>query len=184
MKFKKVIYFAVLAMGSIASNVQALSLSSTDIVEGKTLGNAQVFNGFGCEGENISPALSWSDIPEGTKSFAITAYDPDAPTGSGWWHWQMINIPVSVTSLASGAGDVNGKNIPQGSRQIKNDFGVASYGGACPPIGHGTHHYRFMLHALSVEKIDLPEDPSGALTGYMINANSIATAHINAIYQR
>lgn len=184
MNLKKGIPIGLLSLCAVFANVHALTITSTDIASGKTLKNEHVFKGFGCEGLNISPELSWSDIPDGTKSFAITAYDPDAPTGSGWWHWQMINIPVAVTQLDAGAGDANLSNAPKGSKQVKNDFGVAGYGGACPPVGHGVHHYKFTVHALSVEKIDLPEDPSGALTGYMINANTIETAIIEPIYQR
>ncbi len=142
------------------------------------------FTGFGCTGENLSPHLQWKNVPEGTKSFAITVYDPDAPTGSGWWHWQVVNIPAFVRELTSGAGNKNNVNLPQGARQIENDYGSKSFGGACPPKGHGIHNYQFTLHALSVEKLPLPDNASGALTGYMINANTIASASFKALYKR
>ena len=160
------------------------TLASKDIAEGEFMSKAQEFNGFGCTGGDLSPQLTWSGVPEGTKSFAITAYDPDAPTGSGWWHWQIVNIPHTVTEIAAGAGSTKKELAPAGSMQIANDFGYRGFGGACPPEGHGIHHYRFTVHALSVEKLELPEEASGALTGYMINANTIATSTIESLYKR
>ncbi|NRB40176.1 MAG: YbhB/YbcL family Raf kinase inhibitor-like protein [Pseudomonadales bacterium] len=162
----------------------SLNLSSEDISQGEFMSKAQEFNGFGCTGGDISPQLKWSDAPEGTKSFAITAYDPDAPTGSGWWHWQLVNIPSNVTELASGAGSTKKELAPKGSMQIENDYGSRGFGGACPPPGHGIHHYRYTVHALSVEKLALPENASGALAGYMINANTIETSTIESLYKR
>lgn len=145
---------------------------------------AQEFNGFGCSGKDLSPQLNWSDAPKGTKSFAITVHDPDAPTGSGWWHWQIVNIPTTVTELATGAGSTKQNLAPKGSKQIENDYGSRGFGGTCPPSGHGIHHYRFTVHALSVEKLELPANASGALTGYMINANTIESSTIEALYKR
>ncbi|MBU2871868.1 YbhB/YbcL family Raf kinase inhibitor-like protein [Colwellia sp. E2M01] len=162
----------------------ALTLSSQDITDGELMSKSQEFTGFGCTGGDLSPQLQWKNIPEGTKSFAITAYDPDAPTGSGWWHWQIINIPLSVTDLATGAGNTKTDLAPTGSMQINNDYGSRGFGGACPPVGHGVHHYQFTVHALSVDNIELPADASGALAGYMINANTIATSTIVALYER
>jgi Raf kinase inhibitor-like YbhB/YbcL family protein len=166
------------------SMADSLSLSSNDITQGEFMPIAQEYNGFGCAGGDLSPHLHWSGAPEGTKSFAVTVYDPDAPTGSGWWHWQIVNIPATVSELEMGAGSELNDVAPQGSIQIKNDFGQYGFGGACPPQGHGVHHYQFTVHALSVEQIALPEDASGALTGYMINANTIESATIEALYQR
>ena len=142
------------------------------------------FNGFGCTGDDLSPQLSWSGAPSETKSFAITVYDPDAPTGSGWWHWQVINIPASISNLDQGAGKAEKGNMPIGSMQVINDYGIRGFGGACPPKGHGTHRYQFTIHALSVEKLDIPDNASGALAGYMINANSIASHTLEALYKR
>jgi len=171
---------------SISASVFAgsLTLSSNDIAQGKFMAKAQVYNGFGCSGGDVSPHLKWSNAPQGTKSFAITAYDTDAPTGSGWWHWQVVNIPMDVMEVATGAGDTKTNFAPTGSAQINNDYGSRGFGGACPPEGHGVHHYRFTIHALSVEKLELPEDASGALTGYMINAHTIESSTIESLYKR
>lgn len=169
---------------SLPVHAGSLTLSSDDIEQGKFMDKKQEFNGFGCTGENLSPHLSWSNAPQGTKSFALTAYDPDAPTGSGWWHWQIINMPVNVTELSMNAGSVKGDFTPVGSTQINNDYGSPSFGGACPPEGHGVHRYRFTLHAISVEKLELPADASGALAGYMINAHSIESSTIESLYKR
>ena len=162
----------------------SLTLSSEDIVEGGLMPQAQEFNGFGCSGANQSPQLKWSGAPVGTKSFAVTAYDPDAPSGSGWWHWQLVNIPMTVMGIATGAGDVKTNKAPTGSTQIQNDFGARGFGGACPPEGHGVHRYRFTLHALSVDKLELADDASGALTGFMINAHTIESSTIESLYKR
>jgi Raf kinase inhibitor-like YbhB/YbcL family protein len=159
------------------------TLHSEDIRHGEFMNKTQEFEGFGCSGGNRSPQLSWTDAPKGTAAFAITAYDPDAPTGSGWWHWQIVNIPANVTNLAAGSGDASGKLAPKGSRHIENDYGVAGFGGACPPEGHGAHRYQFTVHALS-STLDLPANASGALVGYMINAHSLASASIVALYKR
>lgn len=163
------------------ANAQDFKLSSTSISEGVQLAPAFVFKGFGCEGENQSPQLSWSGAPAGTKSFAITAYDPDAPTGSGWWHWNVVNIPSSAVSLETGAS--GGQKMPAGSLEIRNDYGAIGFGGACPPPGE-VHRYVFTIHALATERLDLPENPTNALTGFMINANTIKTARITAVYNR
>ena len=143
---------------------------------------AHVFNGMGCTGQNISPALNWSNAPAGTKSFAVTAYDPDAPTGSGWWHWVMYNIPASVTSLPAGAG--NGRDAPRGSQQGRTDFGSKGYGGPCPPAGDKPHHYHFTVFALKVDKIDVPGDATAAYVGFNLNANKLATARVTGLYAR
>jgi len=169
---------------SLSASEGKFTLTSNDITHGEYMSKAQEFNGFGCSGGDISPHLQWKNAPKGTKSFAITAYDPDAPTGSGWWHWQIVNVPANITMLPAGAGSTKVVNIPKGSVSIANDFGKRGFGGACPPKGHGVHHYRFTVHALSVAKLDLPKDASGALAGYMINANTITTSTIEALYKR
>jgi Raf kinase inhibitor-like YbhB/YbcL family protein len=171
-------YLILAAM--LASNTAlagSLTLTSTDIAEGKFMGKAQEFQGFGCSGGNVSPQLSWSGAPEGTVAYAVLVHDADAPTGSGWWHWQLVNIPKDVTSLAAGA------LAPAGSKTMHNDYGAKGYGGACPPQKHGVHHYRFTVHALS-GKLELPENASAALTGYMVNAHSLGSSTIEALYQR
>ncbi len=173
----------LLLLASASSMAGSLELSSSDITQGKAMDKRQEFQGFGCSGDNLSPQLSWSGVPEGTKAFAIFAYDPDAPTGSGWWHWQAVNIPADVTSLPAGAGDPRQKLMPEGSLQLNNDYGVKGFGGACPPAGHGVHRYQFTVHALS-QTLELPENASAALTGFMVNAHSIASSTIEALYQR
>lgn len=173
---------ALLLTANIAI-ADTFSLTSTDITAGEMMPKAQEFKGFGCTGDNTSPQLSWSGAPKGTKAFALTVYDPDAPTGSGWWHWQIVNIPATVNTLDTGAGDSSQNSAPKGSLQIKNDYGVKGFGGACPPQGHGVHRYQFTIHALS-KVLELPEDPSGALTGYMVNAHSLESATLEALYKR
>lgn len=162
----------------------SFSLHSNDIRQGEFMDNKHEFNGFGCTGGDLSPHLNWKNAPEGTKSFAITVYDPDAPTGSGWWHWQVVNLPTSVTELATGASSINSDSSFKESRQIRNDYGIEGFGGACPPEGHGVHRYRFTVHALSVDKLELPENASGALTGYMINQHTIESSSIESLYER
>ena len=159
-------------------------LLSEDMRHGESLAMAQVFDGFGCAGSNRSPSLRWSSPPVGTKSFAITMYDPDAPTGSGWWHWLVYNIPGNVNVLAEGAGAIGGAALPREARMGCNDFGAYAYGGACPPPGDRAHRYLLSLHALKVEKIELPHDASAAMIGFMINSNSLATLRITTTYGR
>ena len=167
---------------AVSLSVHALELGSTDIANDQTLGSAQVYQGFGCSGGNVSPALSWSDVPAGTKSFAITAYDPDAPTGSGWWHWSAYDLPASLRSLPAGAGKVGA--LPGGARQGRNDYGSNDFGGACPPQGDKPHRYIFTVFALKVDRLEVPADASAALIGYMLNANKLATASITARFGR
>lgn len=162
---------------------QTFTLNSTDISNGKYMSKAQEFSGFGCEGDNLSPQLSWAGAPEGTKAFAVFAYDPDAPTGSGWWHWQVVNIPAQITELETGAGDLSKDLLPEPSLSISNDYGVADFGGACPPNGHGVHRYQFTVFALP-DMLELPENPSSALVGYFVNQNALESATIEALYIR
>jgi len=161
----------------------SFTLSSKDIRHGEFMAKAHEFKGFGCDGGNLSPQLSWSNTPEGTKAFAVFAYDPDAPTGSGWWHWQAVNLPVNVTNLPTGAGTPNSDKIAEGSVQISNDYGQKGFGGACPPPKNGAHRYQFTVHALS-KKLELPDNASAALTGYLVNAHSLASSTIEALYKR
>lgn len=161
-----------------------MSISSADIQAGELMPKAQEFAGFGCSGDNLSPQLSWANAPKGTKSFAITAYDPDAPTGSGWWHWVLVNIPASINTLATGAGDPKKGLLPEGSQTFRTDYGSKSFGGACPPEGDKAHRYQFKVFALNVEKLELPEDGSAALVGYYLNSHAIETATLEALYKR
>ena len=166
------------------STAQTFTLSSPTIKANSTLTDAHVFNGFGCTGKNISPALTWKNAPKTAKSYAITVYDPDAPTGSGWWHWLAYNIPSQTTSLEAGAGVVDSNLLPAGTVQGRTDFGNNAFGGACPPVGDKPHRYIFTIHALNTDKIELPTDASAAMIGYMLNVHRIAKASFTAKYGR
>jgi Raf kinase inhibitor-like YbhB/YbcL family protein len=168
----------------LSADAADFKLSSPTIKPDSTLPIEQVFNDFGCTGKNISPALSWSNAPAGTKSFALTVYDPDAPTGSGWWHWVVYNLPANTNGLAAGVGTASGELLPKGTMQGRTDFGAPGFGGACPPAGDKPHHYIFTLHALKVDKLDLPADATAALIGYMINANRLGQTSFTATYGR
>lgn len=172
---------ALLFAGSISLGAAEFTLYSNDLAGQLT--KKQEFSGFGCNGSNISPELHWSHPPKGTKSFALTVYDPDAPTGSGWWHWVVFNIPSSTTSLPADFGNT-AKNHPLTAVQGMTDFGKTGFGGACPPKGDRAHRYFFTVHALDVERIDVDEKASPALVGYMINAHSIGRATIVSYYAR
>jgi Raf kinase inhibitor-like YbhB/YbcL family protein len=158
----------------------AFKLWSDDFKDGDTLPEPHVFNGMGYKGGNVSPHLAWSGAPAGTKSFVVTLYDPDAPTGSGWWHWVVANIPASVSSLARGCGSGQG-GLPRGAVQTRTDFGTHQYGGAAPPPG-APHRYIFTVYALKVDHIDVKEHSSGAMVGFMTNMNRLGSASITARY--
>jgi Raf kinase inhibitor-like YbhB/YbcL family protein len=175
---------AALAGALSLAQAAGFTLSSPDIKPGAMLSNTYVFNSFGCSGENKSPALKWSGAPKDTKSYALTVYDPDAPTGSGWWHWVVYNIPADATELAAGAGTANSTALPKGATQGRTDFGTAAFGGACPPKGDKPLRYVFTVYALKTEKIDAPADASAALIGFMIHANQLAKASFTAKYGR
>ena len=172
---------ALLAASAVSASAE-MRLTSPDMTEGGTLAPAQVFNGFGCAGGNLSPALEWTGAPEGTKSFVLTAYDPDAPTGSGWWHWTVFNIPADATGLPGGAAV--GAGLPDGAVEGRTDFGAPGFGGACPPPGAAPHHYIFTLFALKEAALPLDGGASGAMVGFMARANAIETATLTATYGR
>lgn len=174
---------AVLAFG-LALPTWAFELSSSDVTAGGTVPDKQVFNGFGCTGGNVSPALAWKDAPADTKSFALTMYDPDAPTGSGWWHWVVFNIPATASELKSNAGVPKARLAPKGAIQSMTDFGTTGYGGPCPPQGDKPHRYIFTLFALKLDKLPLDRKASGALVGFYLNANALAKATLEATYGR
>jgi hypothetical protein len=174
---------AALAIAGL-SPAAAFKLESPTVKPGATLTDAQVFNGFGCSGKNVSPALEWSGAPKDTKSYAVTVYDPDAPTGSGWWHWVVYNIPASAAGLEEGAGTAEGKGLPPGSSQGRTDFGAPGFGGACPPKGDKPHRYIFTVYALKTDKLDVPPDATAALVGFMIQANKLGQASFTAKYGR
>lgn len=172
-----------LLLGGGAS-AASLKLSSPDLKGGGTVKDEQVLNSFGCTGQNISPALSWSGAPPGTKSFALTAYDPDAPTGSGWWHWVVFNIPANATGLPKNAGDVKSNLAPAGSVQSRTDFGTPGWGGPCPPKGDKPHRYIFTIYALDVDHLDAAADASPALVGFNLHFHTLARARLVGNYGR
>ena len=174
---------AALAVPSI-SLAGGFQLVSPTIKHKAAIGDEYVFNGFGCIGNNVSPELTWSNAPKDTKSFAVTVYDPDAPTGSGWWHWVIFNIPATVTSLPAGAGQADGTAVPQGAVQSMTDFGQPGFGGPCPPPGDKPHRYIFTVFALKVDQLPLKPEVSGAMVGYFLNQNALAKASFTGIYGR
>ncbi len=177
---KKTILF-LLTFISASVLAADFTVTSATIKNGGTLTNKHVFNGFGCTGENVSPALKWENAPAGTKSFAVTVYDPDAPTGSGWWHWTVVNIPATVTELKEGASP---KTLPKGAVEGRTDFGKPGFGGACPPQGDKPHKYIITVYALKTDKLDVNAEASGALVGYNIGFATLAKASITATFGR
>lgn len=157
-------------------------LSSPDIAPDSTIALAHVYDG--CGGGNLSPALQWRGAPAHTMGFALTVFDPDAPSGSGWWHWQVHGLAASSTGLARGAGAANGKQLPVGASQGLNDYSQAGYGGPCPPPGDPPHRYLFTLFALKVARLELPEVASCAMVGFNLNALALARASFMAWYGR
>lgn len=181
---KRILLGIVLSAVAVSTYATNFKLSSPEIKANSSIPKSFEFNGFGCSGLNKSPALKWSGAPKGTKSFAVTVYDPDAPTGSGWWHWMVINIPAEVNELAAGAGDLNSTTLPSGAVQNRIDYGVAAWGGTCPPKGDKPHHYIFTVYALKTDKLEVPADATAALTGFMIHGNALGKASFTARYDR
>lgn len=162
------------------------TVSSSSFRDGDYLGSDHILSanyGFGCSGGNRSPHLKWSGAPDGTRSFAVTCFDPDAPTGSGFWHWVVVNIPTSVTELALGAGDPAAGKLPSGALQTRTDFGAPGYGGPCPPEGDHPHRYFFTVHAVKGE-LPVNADTSAAVIGFQLHFNTLAKAAIMGLYRR
>ncbi|HXH72365.1 MAG TPA: YbhB/YbcL family Raf kinase inhibitor-like protein [Mariprofundaceae bacterium] len=157
-------------------------LSSPDVADGVTIAEEQVYAGFGCHGGNLSPALFWSQVPEGTRSFAVTVHDSDSPRPGGWWHWLLFNIPVDTEGLPKGAGTLG--HEPAGSTQSLTSFGTAGYGGPCPPAGHGVHHYVFTVYALDTEELGYAAGASPEQVAAAIRRHAIASASLTVLYQR
>jgi Raf kinase inhibitor-like YbhB/YbcL family protein len=182
--FASVVLATTTLFGAISS-AQAFELTSPDIKPDQPIALKHVYNGFGCTGDNISPALSWKNPPAGTKSFAVMAHDADAPTGgAGFWHWVVVNLPANVTGISQGSGATNGNHLPEAARQINSDFGAPGWGGPCPPQGRAPHRYTFTVYALKVVKLDLPTNATASLTGFMVNDNALGYASIQARYGR
>jgi Raf kinase inhibitor-like YbhB/YbcL family protein len=161
-------------------SVARFDVTSTDASHGETLNNPQVSGIFGAGGDDVSPHLSWSGAPEGTQSYAVTVYDPDAPTASGFWHWAVFNIPADVTELPSGA---SGSALPEGAIELRNDGGTVGYIGAAPPPGHGRHHYHVVVHAVDVPTLDVPADASPAFLGFNLFSHTLGRAMIVPVYE-
>jgi Raf kinase inhibitor-like YbhB/YbcL family protein len=158
------------------------TLTSRDVTDSQSLKQAQVSGIMGAGGQDTSPQLSWSGFPEQTRSFAVTVFDPDAPTASGFWHWAVANLPATVTDLPAGIGD--GSVLPGEAITLRNDAGLARYVGAAPPAGHGYHRYFIAVHAVKVEKLDLTADASPAYLGFNLFMNAIARAVIHGTYEQ
>jgi Raf kinase inhibitor-like YbhB/YbcL family protein len=174
----------LMAFAGGSASAGEFTVTSPTVSEGAVIGEKHLFAGFGCTGANRSPALTWSDAPADTKSFAVTVYDPDAPTGSGWWHWVVFNIPAGTTELKEGAGDSKGILLPAGSVQSVTDFGQPGFGGPCPPAGDKPHRYIFTVHALKLEKLPLEPNASGAMVGFFLGQNTIAKASVTGLCGR
>ncbi|WP_202905659.1 YbhB/YbcL family Raf kinase inhibitor-like protein [Cypionkella psychrotolerans] len=167
-----------LATGAVLISLNAalaadFTVTSADAADG-AFTDKNYADSFGCTGGNLSPQIAWSGAPVATKSFVVTIYDPEAPTGSGWWHWVVTNIPATANELPAGIG-AGAQTLPTGAVQMNSDAGIPAYGGPCPPVGE-THHYVITVTALGVEKLELPPNASGALVGYMTTANALAKA--------
>lgn len=161
--------------------VPAFAVTSTDMAAGERLARPQVSGIMGAGGDDVSPQLSWSGFPSETKSFAVTLFDPDAPTTSGFWHWAVYNIPASVTSLESGAGD--GSGLPEGAVTLPNEVRLRRYLGAAPPPGHGRHRYCFAVHALDLERLDLDPETTPAVLCFNMFGHTLARGEIQAWYE-
>ena len=174
------------AAGVQTAHAQSMIVQSEEVSEGSTINDEQVANVFGCKGGNKSPSLSWSDAPNDAKSFAITVFDPDAPTGSGFWHWVVFNIPAATRAIPKNAGNVKAKLMPKGAIQSRTDFGTDGYGGPCPPQGDKPHHYIFTVYAVDEDKLQFAKDHnvSAAVVGFELHFHTKAKASITATYGR
>ncbi len=167
-------------MSNIVDKAQGNSvftLNSTELKNNDILPNAQVFKGFGCNGGNVSPQLSWINPPANTRSYAIICHDPDAPRPNGWYHWLVVNIPINITSIKQ-------NEKIKGALETKTDFGSTGFGGACPPQGHGIHHYNFTVYALNVDKIDVKQDEKPTEVEKKVLSHAIAKSTITGLYER
>lgn len=178
-------FFAMMTLAAAdASGAQGFEVRSPDIAEGQKIDMKHVYDSFGCTGGNLSPELIWSEPPPGTKSFAVLAHDPDAPTGgAGFWHWLVVDIPPDVRTLKQGAGDASGKGLPPGAHHLETDFGEKAYGGPCPPPG-APHRYVFTVYALKIDKLGDAAHGRTAIAGFTINANTLAKASITGLFGR
>ncbi|ALE04242.1 hypothetical protein AL755_00545 (plasmid) [Arthrobacter sp. ERGS1:01] len=163
--------------------VPEFTLESSSITDGAVMPLAQVNPGGHPDGGDLSPQLSWSGFPEGTRGFAVTMYDPDAPTASGFWHWAVTGIPATVTSLPEGAGSAGSTTLPAGALTLNNDGGYPAYMGSAPPAGHGPHRYMVVVHALDVESLDVPASATPAVLGFNLHFHTLGRARLTAVYE-
>lgn len=174
----------LMGFASGAQSAPLIKVTSSAFKNGGKISQKYVFSGFGCTGKNVSPEIRWGRVPSGTKSLAVTIYDPDAPTGSGWWHWVVYNIPPSVHKLPEGAGTKDGAMLPAGAVQAVTDFGAPGYGGPCPPKGDRPHHYIVMVYALNKADLGVGKGASPAEIGYFIHFSTLAKGRLVGRYGR
>lgn len=165
--------FSVITLNTFA---QTFTIKSAEL--GGQATKKQMSNSMGCNGDNISPQLYWENVPKNAQSFAITIHDENAPTGSGWWHWLVFDIPSAISELKSNAGNIEKKLAPKNAIQSKTDFGISGYGGPCPPSGSGFHKYTITIYALKVEKLGLDANANAALVGFYLEQNAIEKASL------
>lgn len=182
MQKKKLLFVLLLIYCGFLKAQNTFTLTSNNL--GGQSSQKEEFNGFGCEGENTSPQLSWANPPEGTESFAISMFDPDAPTGSGWWHWVVFNIPKHMNKLETNSGNIDLNLMPKEVIQSINDYGFKGFGGPCPPTDHGYHEYKISIFALKTKSLNLDENTNPTVVGYNIWLNTIAKASLVFYYKR
>jgi Raf kinase inhibitor-like YbhB/YbcL family protein len=175
---------ALLAQPSRMESINSFRLISPQISNRGTLPQSMVYQGFGCSGGDQSPELNWTGEPTGTNSYAITMFDPDAPTGVGWWHWLVFNIPKNTHTLPQGSGNSSARQLPTGSQQGYIDFGSTGYGGACPPVGDSPHRYVITIYALDVEHLSTGAETTGAKLAFLMRGHILAKAKITGQYGR
>lgn len=180
---KRLLCTSLIWVVALTAAANAFELSSPDIETGTAIPETFAFNAFGCTGDNISPALTWTDVPEGTESFAVFVHDGDAVTGgAGFWHWVVVDIPVQADGLSQGAGSSGA--LPEGARQMATDFGVPGWGGPCPPEADAAHQYDFTIYALPVAHLDIPDGATASFTGFVVNQMALGSATFSASYDR
>ncbi len=168
---------------ALAGTALAFDLTSPDIAAGAAIPERFAFDAFGCTGENVSPALAWTNAPEGTESFAVFVHDADAQTGgAGFWHWVVVDVPAEETALSQGAG--SGDGLPDGAREMATDFGAPGWGGPCPPVDAAAHTYAFTVYALPVAQLEVPDEATASFTGFVVNQMALASATFTATYDR